>query len=194
MHALPHRIVAALAGVAMASASAAAQGASAQGATSGRPTFGVAAGAAIPTGEFGDFASTGFTVGAHLGFSSASLPVGFRLEGTYQRHDAKGSTVGNPRFNIISGVANVIAGGTAAPGSVRPYFIGGGGVYNFKATADGFDSESVTKFGLNGGAGIDLPLSGIAAFAEVRFHYVFTAEDDDEGNTSFVPITVGVRF
>ena len=57
-------------------------------------------------------------------------------------------------------------------------------------------SSSATKLGLNGGAGLDLPLSGIAAFVEARFHYIFS-DSGNNGlgyNASFVPIVVGVHF
>lgn len=52
------------------------------------------------------------------------------------------------------------------------------------------ESESVTKFGLNGGVGVELPLSGISAFGEVRFVSVFT----EGSHLNMIPITVGIRF
>jgi hypothetical protein len=50
--------------------------------------------------------------------------------------------------------------------------------------------ESVTKFGINAGAGFDFKAGAAGVFLEGRFHNVFTEGD----NTSFIPITVGVRF
>ena len=190
MHALPLRLAAAAAALTRASAALTPSALVAQAAA--RPTFGVAAGATIPTGDFGDGFGTGFNVGAHVGFRSATMPVGFRLEGTFHQNEAKGSNGVN--FNTIAGTANIIAGPAAAAGGISPYVIGGAGVYNLKLDADGgIESESVTKFGLNGGAGLDMPLSGIGVFAEARFHYVFSGEDGGS-NISFIPLSVGIRF
>jgi hypothetical protein len=189
VHALSPRltaaaVVGAVAGLALASSTLAAQAAT-------RPTFGLAAGATVPTGDFGDGFGPGFNVGAHVGFRSATMPVGFRLEGTFHRNEAKGTNGLN--FNTIAGTANVVAGPAAAAGGVSPYVIGGAGVYNLKIDAGSGGSESITKFGLNGGAGVDLPLSGIGVFAEARFHYVFSGENGGS-NINFIPLSVGIRF
>lgn len=187
MHALSLRLTAAVLGVALASPTLAAQAGT-------RPTFGVAAGATFPTGDLGDGYDSGYNLGAHVGFRSATMPVGFRLEGTYNRHDAKGVNPLDTRLTIFSGTANVIAGASGAAESIRPYLIGGAGVYNVKVDSDGVAGSSSTKFGLNGGAGLDLPLSGIAVFAEARYHYVFSKEDGTGFNMGFIPLTVGIRF
>ena len=50
--------------------------------------------------------------------------------------------------------------------------------------------DSETNVGLNGGAGIDIPLSGIGAFVEARYHTVFR----DGENLNMLPVTVGIRF
>jgi hypothetical protein len=192
MHALPHRLVAlagaALAGVAIASAPLAAQ--------SGRPTFGVAAGATFPIGDFGDLYKSGYSIGAHLGVRPATSPLGFRLEGTFNQHDYKPTNLGNVQLNVLGLIANVLAGAAGAADAVRPYAIGGVGVYNLRSKLAG-ETASSTKFGVNGGAGIDLPLSGIGVFLEARYHHVFSDTDDNDGfgfNAAFIPITVGIRF
>jgi hypothetical protein len=74
----------------------------------------------------------------------------------------------------------------------RPYLIGGAGVYNLDVKGDDVPPgvESVTKFGLNGGAGFDFKAGAAGIFVEGRFHNVFT----EGSNTNFIPLTVGVRF
>jgi hypothetical protein len=74
----------------------------------------------------------------------------------------------------------------------RPYLIGGGGVYNLDVKGDDApdDVESLTKFGINAGAGFDFKAGSAGLFVEGRFHNVFTEGD----NTSFIPISVGVRL
>jgi len=51
-------------------------------------------------------------------------------------------------------------------------------------------SKSQTKFGWNGGIGIEFPLRyGGAWFLEARYHYI-----QGDKNTEFVPIQIGYRF
>jgi opacity protein-like surface antigen len=183
---------------------AAASPALAQDAATARPmTFGVSGGLSMPLGDFGDVVKSGFNVGAHLAFKPATLPVGIRVEGQFNRFglDVEGGDVlgietdGN--VQIISGTANAVFGVPAASSAFRPYLIGGVGLYNLKGsgsisfggvTESGSDSE--TKFGLNGGAGIEFGLSGLATFVEARFHSVFT----EDSKTNFVPISFGIKF
>ncbi len=80
---------------------------------------------------------------------------------------------------------------------IRPYLIGGAGIYNERLSATATDqngtssgSASESKFGFNLGGGVTIPLSGFDTFIEARYHRV-TGQD---GTTAFVPITVGVMF
>lgn len=190
MHPLTLRAAAALAGVALASSTLAAQAAT-------RPTIGIAGGLAAPIGDFGDGYKSGYDIAAFVGFRPAAAPVGFRIEGAYNQFDAKASSNVNSKIFDVTG--NIVLGTPGEPGSIRPYAIAGLGLYNVKSSVrvgSATTSVSDTKFGLNGGAGLDLPLSGISAFIEARLHYIFT----DSGNTgrgynaSFIPVVVGVRF
>jgi hypothetical protein len=162
-----------------------------------RPTFGLAGGISFPTGDFGSGFKSGYDISAFVGFHPATSPVGLRLEGMYDRFDADGNNPLGIHRNVFAGTGNVILGGTAAPGSIRPYVIAGLGFYNLKVDAtNASGASSSTKFGINGGAGLELPLSGITALLEARIHYVFA----NNGNTAlgynatFIPVVVGVRF
>lgn len=76
---------------------------------------------------------------------------------------------------------------------VKPYVLGGLGLYNGKTTADFGSAEisgSDTNLGLQAGAGVAFQLSGFSTFAEARLVNIFS-----DGNSSrFVPIVFGVRF
>ena len=102
-------------------------------------------------------------------------------------------------------------------GPIDLYLIGGGGVYHrlveftqpTVATVTAFDpffgiffpatvpanqvlrSFSVTKGGVNGGAGLTVRLGrgNAKLFAEARYHYMFTPNA-----TTFVPVTFGLRW
>lgn len=151
-------------------------------------SFGVVAGVSIPIGDFSDFAGTGWHAGGLLQWETPTYPIGIRAEGVYHAFGDKGTNDANP--NIIVGTLNALwMFPMTQPYTVRPYLIGGGGIYNERC--DGCDSQ--TKFGLNGGAGITVPLSGFTSIIEARFHIIF---DSDEGssNTTFIPISVGLLF
>jgi opacity protein-like surface antigen len=80
--------------------------------------------------------------------------------------------------------------GRAAEGAaVRPSLAGAAGAAGVTAARETY-SDSETKFGLHGGAGLGFRLGTLDAYLEARYHSVFT----EETNTSFVPIVFGVRF
>lgn len=141
--------------------------------------FGIAAGASFPSGSYGDFYDTGFNVMGTLGMQPASMPVGLRFDVAYNSFGSKGATM-----KVLSGTANAVLT-TSNMNGVRPYVIGGVGLYNAKAGGDGD-----TKFGLNAGGGIEFPLSGFNTFAEVRYHSIFT----DGDNFNYIPLVFGIKF
>jgi hypothetical protein len=74
---------------------------------------------------------------------------------------------------------------------VRPYIIGGGGIYNERCD----QCEAQTKFGINGGVGITVPLSGFSTMIEARYHLIFDSDSEaGTSNSSFIPISVGLHF
>ena len=155
--------------------------------------FSLGGGVTLPLSDFGDVASTGFHGLAAIGFQPANLPVGFQIDGMYQRfgfEDAPDEFDGN--FQIIQGTANVVYTFTTAEESTfHPYLIGGVGVYNSKATGDDVVSdESSTDFGVNAGAGFDFQAGSVGLFVEGRFHNVF----GDGSDLNMIPITVGIRL
>jgi hypothetical protein len=163
--------------------------------------FSVGGGLTLPLSDFGDIASTGWHGLAAVGFQPANLPVGFQIDGMYQRFGFEDAPDGfDANFQVIQGTANVVYTFTTAEESTfHPYLIGGGGVYNLKATGDDVpDTESETKFGLNAGAGFDFQAGNVGLFVEGRFHTVFNGTIDtetlEESNANLIPITVGIRF
>jgi hypothetical protein len=156
-------------------------------------SFGVSAGAAIPTGEGSEGVNTGFSVDGIIGLRVPASPLSFRGEVGYTRFGVKDADGVNIRF--LSGVANAVYTFSAGPTAVvRPYLIAGVGAYNGKLTVDDsdvdVDDESQTKIGLNGGVGLEIPLSGITGFGEIRYTSVAT----EGSRTSWIPIRFGIRF
>jgi len=189
-------------------------GASSAQAQAASPThFGISAGATIPTGDLSDSHNAGFNVQALLEFRGIASPLAFRAEVGYHGLGGKSVTVFDPDFGTVSadvddlamimGTANgVYSFPVATTATVRPYVIGGAGIYNYKAGgsfSSSFGSfsgsERQTKFGLNGGIGTTFQLSGFNTFAEARYHYVFAKDDDTgEGNLQMIPLSFGIMF
>ncbi len=142
--------------------------------------FGIAAGASFLTGNYGDFYDTGFNVMGTLGMQPASLPVGLRFDAAYNSFGSNG-----PTLKVISGTANAVLT-TSNMSGVKPYVIGGVGIYNSKAGS----GDGQTKFGLNAGGGIEFALSGFNTFVEARYHSVFT----DGDNMNYIPLVFGIKF
>jgi len=165
--------------------------AAAQAEKSGSSTsFGGFGGVSIPLGDYSDVSKTGWDAGLLFQYKPATTPVGFQIDGNYMENKFDPSG-GKDRW--FFGTANVVFGFPVSEETrIRPYLIGGGGIYSVKAKFDdGTSGESVTKFGLNVGAGFDFNFqSNVGVFVDARFHNVFTEGSD----AKFVPINAGIRF
>jgi len=77
----------------------------------------------------------------------------------------------------------------AAPGGLGFYLIAGGGAYYLFQHPT---APALMRFGLSGGAGLELRLQGSSAlFLEARYHGLMNAPADARW---LVPVTVGMRF
>ncbi|MFL5577874.1 MAG: hypothetical protein ACJ79S_18115 [Gemmatimonadaceae bacterium] len=175
-------------------------------------SFGVSAGAALPNGDISDGYDAGFHVTGLMAVKPALLPLSFRGELGYDAIAGKAASVnyGTGSFSgktanmgMIVGSANVLYNFGMAASPVRPYVIGGAGVYNYKVggsfsytdpqtgqTVNMSATERQTKFGINGGLGMTFNLGAMSTFAEARFHNAFA----DGGSVRFIPITFGIMF
>lgn len=166
-------------------------------------TFGISAGASIPSGDLSDKntggAQTGFNVNGIIGYETPSLPFGLRGEVMYNRFAVDKNLTGgiSANYSVLGGNVNAVfnlGSGMAA----RPYLIGGIGYSQLKASASqGGASVSASKSGIgfNGGLGFRFPLGEMSTFVEARYHYIAT-KDDNTGspNTTFIPISFGILF
>ena len=172
--------------------------------------IGIAAGQNIPAADYGDAAKTGLVLNGFVELRTASA-LGLRASLFWSRSD-----IDNPLIREQDGVtlpdgsdydvrgdvdlvgasADVTLG--ASSGVIRPYVVGGLGVYRRRVSqdVDGAIAEfqslrrSETDVGYNGGVGLRLALGGLAPFAEARYYSVATTPE----RTNFVPITVGIAF
>ncbi len=171
-------------------------------------SFGISGGAAIPMSALSNGSSSGFT-GTNTGYNvTGSVALGFPVIPFSVRGDVAYNNFGtkNVQFAANANGASYNAGarvlGVTANAVLplplpvpvpvlSPYLIGGVGAYNVRLTpSSGAANSSQTNFGFNIGAGVTLPLPGINAFVEARYHRV----NMNNGSMAFVPITVGVMF
>ena len=148
--------------------------------------IGASAGIAFPTGDLGEIAGTGYNVTVALGYKPALNPIGVRVEAAYNQFGLEGVD-GN--VNIPAFTGNLVY---SLPGiSFSPYVIGGAGLYRTNVDIDGGGSAGENHFGFNAGGGIKIPLSSsFETFVEARYNRVTV----DNGNMSFIPITVGIMW
>ncbi len=145
--------------------------------------IGGAAGIAFPSGDLGNVASTGYNVTLAVGYKPMLTPIGVRVEAAYNEF---GGDAGFDNINIPAFTGNLVY---SLPGvSFSPYIIGGAGLYTPNIAVGGGREN---KFGFNVGGGIKIPLSSsFETFVEARYNRVTL----DNGNLSFIPVTVGIMW
>lgn len=148
--------------------------------------FGIAAGAAVPTGDAGDQAGTGFNVEGSVEFRPATMPFGLRADVFFNQFPIDFPGV-DGNFRLIGGALNAVfqMAGVAA----TPYLVVGPSMTNLSVSSDDVDQDSETKVGAQGGIGVKFPLSGFTSKIEARYNTIFT---DDE-NTNFFIIQFGIQ-
>ena len=145
------------------------------------PLYGVTAGIAIPVGRIADDHAAGYLLGGLVEYGVSGQPYALRGELLYQRFSLKSGRVGDDvnLFSLGSTIVYKTQGGSAA----QSFLTGGIAIYHGN---DGIG----TRPGVNGGGGVDIPLSGFSATGEARLHVVLA----DGKPVLTVPITVGVKF
>ena len=130
-------------------------------------TLYIAGGASFPTGDFGDYANTGWMAagGAIFGLGDSGFGVGGEVFYGQNNHKDEVSLFENTKTTPygIMAIADYTFG---SGGGLRPYLFGGLGLMVHKFSGDGFDSESESGFGYQFGAGLSFP---IGLFVEGRF-------------------------
>jgi opacity protein-like surface antigen len=146
--------------------------------------IGASAGIAFPS--LGNAASTGYNVTLAVGYKPMYLPIGVRAEAAWNQFGRQG---GGNSINIPAFTGNLVY---TLPGiSFSPYVIGGAGLYRPNINVNSVEIPDENHFGFNIGGGIKIPLSSsFETFVEARYNRVTV----DNGNLSFIPVTVGIMW
>jgi outer membrane protein with beta-barrel domain len=170
-------------------------------AAQGRPfKIGFGGGVSVPVSDAKDAFKNGFHGKGMVMWNAPVLPLALRGSVGYSQLDLKSLAPGvDGTGKIISGLANVSYGFPVGP--VKPYIIAGVGAFNIKTEVGGTSSPSETKFGIDGGAGLEFKLGGITGFVEGKVENIFTDQglstaigSAQEFKTLIVPVTFGVFF
>ena len=165
-------------------------------AASAQVGFGAAAGASLPTGDFGKNANTGYHAQVSLDVGVPLSPIGFRFDGTLDHFDGSGNTsTSSSSARIAGGSANVLMGFGAVP-LLGPYVIGGVGYYQVhgeSTVGTTTISDSKSEPGANIGVGVRFGLGGFGVFAETGYHYIKSTGSGASAAT-FVPVMFGASF
>jgi hypothetical protein len=143
------------------------------------PVFGVTAGIALPIGRLADDHAAGYTLGGLVEYAVAGQPYALRGELTYQRFALKSDHAGSS-VNLTSLGATLVLKNSATPSNT--FLTAGIAIYN--------GTDVGTRPGINGGGGIEIPLTGFSATGEARLHLVLA----DGRPVLTLPLTVGIRF
>jgi hypothetical protein len=144
------------------------------------PVIGIGGGISIPAGGIAKNRQPGFNLDAMAEFRAPPEPLGLRGEVLYQYFGTDKNAVGATSANTVGFLLSVVY--HAPQSQVRPYLIGGMGLYHI--------SDNGNSAGFNVGTGLTIPLPGMGAFAEARVHFALNQ------GPSFVtiPVTFGITF
>ncbi len=173
------------------------------------PQFGLGGGLTAPVGDYHSTAGgQGFSTAWHalalLAFKLPVLPVGFRVDVSYGSNGANNTLkdsltnrVGAPtdEKTKLAGASVNLTYQSSSAARVKPYVIGGVGVYHTTisvSTGGSTGDRAATKPAWNLGGGLTFGLRGVALFFEAR--YVNIAAVSGFPRTTFLPFTTGIRF
>ena len=146
------------------------------------PIIGVTAGIAIPVGRLADDHAAGYALGGLVEYAVAGQPYALRGELIYQRFALKSGRTTGSDVNLGSLGATFVMKSYTPNSAANTFFTGGIAVYH--------GTDLGTRPGVNGGAGVEIPLSGFSATGEARLHVMFA----DGRPVLTIPLTVGIRF
>lgn len=145
--------------------------------------FGVGGGITLPTGDYGTVDKAGWHVLGLVQLPLSQSPIHLRFDASYGSTSHK-STLGSGSTKLTGATADLLyhLGDRAA--SVRPYVLGGLGIYDVS------DGSSTSRFAFGLGGGILFGVGTMHAFAEARYISVQTSGS----SLTFIPISVGLMF
>ena len=146
----------------------------------------VLAGASLPTGDYGDFADTGWMVAGGVSFDIGEGGLFAGAEGLYSRHGTEADGVSAKPYSVMGFLGYDIP----TESSFSPYVFAGAGIQGVSVSFDG-ESDSSSAFGYQFGVGGAFEGdSNITPLVEVRYQ----GSGDEEVDLNFIGIAAGVSI
>lgn len=159
-------------------------------------TLYIAGGGSFPTGDFGDYAKTGWmgAAGAIFGIGDSGFGVGGEVFYGQNNHEFEGVDL-DSKTNPY-GVMAIVDYTFGTDGGIRPYVFGGAGLMVHRFSGDGIDSDSESGFGYQFGAGVAFPVGATTSiFAEGRYMGSSNmGEGDSAQATTYFAALAGFAF
>jgi hypothetical protein len=156
--------------------------------------YGVGAGLLLPVGDYHSLDNAGWIAAADVTYWLASASLAIRAEGSYSRTGQKQGAccLSDHAIAMAGGLIDVVYALGRRADRIRPYLVAGVGLYNWRLSAPGFTTSSVTKAGFGGGAGVAYRLGTgrTRLFVEGKVTNV-TVNGVDYVS---IPVRVGLRF
>lgn len=169
-------------------------------------SVGIGGGGTVPVGDFANDVKTGWNGLAFFQYQPAGEgPWAVRAEAQYSRAkytddflNYVGASAGDDLSNKVLYVGASALYQLSDGSGVRPYLIGGLGLYELTATLKDqggvSTSDSESGFGFNGGAGIRFG-GAVGFFIEARFHqFSITPNGGEKSTSQFIPVSLGLSF
>jgi opacity protein-like surface antigen len=165
---------------------------------------GVGGGVTVPVSDARDAFKDGVNGTGFVLVHLPSLPA-LRFALSYDRFSLKSLGTLTPGTGEDEAGHSQILGGTVGlklhllPGPVRPFVMAGVGAFNVQQlvnAANGSTTTSDTNFGVDGGAGLEIKLGRLSAFAEGRIQNVYTKNSGliNKSSIQSVPVSFGLMF
>jgi hypothetical protein len=150
-------------------------------------------GATFPTGDYGDYANTGFMAVAGLDFPVG--PEGLSLFGEGFFGQNKHSDHDGDKTLPFGGMAGLLYS-FSPDADASLYAFGQAGIMVHKYSSDEFDGDSESAFGYGGGVGYGFPLGGMDAWVEGRYMGASFGGDSgsESSTTAFFGILAGLSI
>ena len=152
-----------------------------------RGYVGLGGGISIPTGDFADAVKTGWFGQFLAGITGPNGMLGGRIDGRFMKHSYD---VADASTRLLGANADIVLSPGMAASKLRPYFLGGLGVFNVNNKIAGSYGDGQTKFAFNLGAGVNVKTGArMSVFAEARYLSIRT-----DNSIGLIPIAVGFRW
>ena len=157
--------------------------------------LGIAAGVALPSGDFADGTNTGVNIEGNVEVRPGDMPFAIRGDLFLSRFgidDDTGEDGSIRAFGAaLSGLFQLVGAG------ITPYLLTGPTVTNLDLDLEGTDDEAElgTNFGVQAGVGAKMLISNYLTRFEVRFTHIFS-KDRDAGIPSarWITVNAGMLF